>query len=211
MVAHIKAYHQYILNAKNKKVVIMKCILCGSDNTNKIDVIKKDDLISLYKKAFDINVENIIKQDLFYHHCCDCDLRFFTLENGEIPSGDDGFYNHLNKLPWYYMQEKNEYHFAKQFIKKDSRVLEVGCGKAAFASFLPNKQNYIGLEFSSDAKKLAKQNGINIENISIEEYSKSNKTKFNIACSFQVLEHVTNPYSFIHSQIKCLNWGGAAR
>ena len=188
----------------------MKCILCGSDKINKIDMIKKDDLIILYKKSFGIDIENIIKHDLIYHHCLDCDLLFFTLKNGEIPSGDDGFYNHLNKLSWYYMQEKNEYHFAKQFIKENSKVLEVGCGKAAFASFLQNKQNYIGLEFSSDAKKLAKQNGINIENISIEEYSKSNKLKFDIACSFQVLEHVANPYSFIHSQIECLNRGGGS-
>ena len=40
----------------------MKCILCGSDKINKIDMIKKDDLIILYKKSFGIDIENIIKE-----------------------------------------------------------------------------------------------------------------------------------------------------
>ena len=187
----------------------MKCILCENNGVNTLCEINKNSLISLYKRAFGVDVAYILKQDLIYYHCPYCDLRFFRLQNGEIPSGDDAFYNHLNKLSWYYMQEKNEYHFAKQFIKQDSKILEVGCGKAAFADFVPNKNHYIGLEFSSDAKKLAKQNGINIENISIEEYAKNNKEKFNIACSFQVLEHTNNPNSFIYSQIECLNRGGA--
>ncbi len=107
------------------------------------------------------------------------------------------------------MAEKNEYHFAKKFINSDTKILEIGCGKATFSAFIPNKDNYTGLELSSDAKEMAIKNGINIQNTSIEEYSKYNQSKFNISCSFQVLEHTSNPYSFIESQIKCLHREGS--
>lgn len=186
----------------------MKCILCKSKNINNIETINAYEVISLYKRAFNIDISNIIKSDLLYHHCNNCDLLFFTLQDGEIPTGDNSFYNALNKLEWYYMSEKNEYHFAKNLIRDDAKVLEVGCGKAAFSKFITNKNNYIGLEFSSDAKEMAAKNGINIQNTSIEEYSKYNQGKFDISCSFQVLEHTSNPHSFIQSQIKCLHRGG---
>ena len=186
----------------------MKCILCQSNNTNTISIINANKLINLYKRAFNIDITNIIKSDVIYNQCNNCDLLFFTLENGEIPTGDNDFYNALNKLDWYYMSEKNEYHFAKQFINDDVKVLEIGCGKAAFSAFIPNKDNYTGLEFSSDAKEMAIKNGVKIQNVSIEEYAKSNQYKFDISCSFQVLEHTSNPHSFIESQIKCLHRGG---
>ncbi len=200
----------------------MNCILCHSANTIIIESILKDDLIYLYKRAFNINIEHIIVEDLDYHHCKDCDLRFFSLKNSIIPIGDNDFYNALNKISWYYVDEKHEYHYAKNFINKDSNVIEVGCGKGAFAKFIPNKSLYIGLEFSTDAKIMAAKNGIMIENVTIEDFATTHQNTFDVACSFQVLEHVANPHSFIKSQIECLkcnkysshkltNWGGATR
>lgn len=186
----------------------MNCILCNSEETNIIESLRAQDLISLYKRAFGINVENILNCDLNYYCCKNCDLRFFALKDGKFPTGDDNFYNTLNKLEWYYMSEKNEYHYAKNFIDTSSKILEVGCGRAAFTRFISNKENYTGLEFSSDAKTMAAKDNINIENISIEEFAKNNKGKFDIACSFQVLEHVANPHNFIKAQIECLTGGG---
>lgn len=183
----------------------MKCILCESKNTKRLEVIAEDDLIALYKRAFGIEVGHIIKSDVLYWHCEVCDLRFFSLEDSTLPCGDDGFYNALNKLEWYYMSEKREYHFASKFIDASSRVLEVGCGKAAFSSFISNKANYTGLELSSDAKKMALESGIDIKNIFVEDFAKKNTIPYDVSCSFQVLEHVSNPKSFIESQIKCLD------
>ncbi|TLD93550.1 methyltransferase domain-containing protein [Helicobacter magdeburgensis] len=182
------------------------CILCHSNDTHITQNINKDELIALYKRSFGTDIQSLITSDLLYHHCKACDLRFFTCEDGSIPTGDDAFYNALNQLDWYYFSEKHEYHFAKKFIAKDSKVLEVGCGKAAFANFLPQetKPHYVGLEFSTQAKQMAAKNGIVIENISVEEFAKSHAQTFDVACSFQVLEHTSNPNSFIQAQIDCL-------
>lgn len=189
----------------------MLCILCHSDFVILTESINKDLLNNLYKRAFNIDVCHILTKDICYYHCNECDLRFFALENDEIPIGDNAFYNALNTLEWYYMEEKNEYDVAKDYIGHNSKVLEVGCGKAAFSHYLPSDARYVGLEFSTQAKEMALSRGVEIKNMSIEEFALTNKG-FDVACSFQVLEHVANPYSFLSAQIACLedsdNGGG---
>lgn len=184
----------------------ISCLLCHNKDTHITQTIKQKDISQLYHRALNINVEHIITSDLLYHHCPKCDLRFFTCADGSIPTGDNAFYNALNQLEWYYFAQKHEYHYVKNFIAPDSRVLEVGCGKAAFAHFLPQqaKQNYVGLEFSTKAKEMAARDGIAIENIAIEEFVKTHPESFDVACSFQVLEHVSNPYTFIKAQVQAL-------
>lgn len=190
----------------------MKCILCERQNLVLLQTIKAEDLIALYKRM-GVEVSHILTQDLCYWHCECCDLRFFALKDGEIPTGDNAFYTELIKNSWYYMSEKNEYDFAIDFIKKGDRVLEVGCGAGIFGKRLQDFAQYTGLEFSTTAKELAAQNGVNIQNISVQEFAKSHKNSFDVACSFQVLEHTANPRSFLNAQIECLreNRGGAER
>ena len=57
----------------------------------------------------------------------------------------------MQNLEWYYMDEKDEYDYAKNFIKESDLVLEIGCGKGAFAQKISTKK-YVGLEFSRKAK-----------------------------------------------------------
>lgn len=105
------------------------------------------------------------------------------------------------------MDEKYEYEFAKQFILPEFKVLEVGCGKGAFAKYL-NTKNYVGLDFSENARKMAAKNGIVVENTSILEYAKNHPEEFDVVVSFQVLEHVSDPKSFLESKIKACRKGG---
>lgn len=184
----------------------MTCLLCHSQNitTEKIDTKR---LVKLYYSSLKVDVSHILKQDILYHHCQECDLKFFTHQDGSSPAGDNAFYNFLNKIPWYYFSEKTEYEYAKHYIQANDRVLEVGCGKGAFAKYLPTS-NYVGLELSTDAKKMAQENGINIKNQSIQDYSNSNPESTDVVCSFQVLEHVSNPYDFLSSQLMALRGGG---
>lgn len=182
----------------------MQCILCHSDRTSIQEHIRADDLIALYQKNFGIDTSNLFPSDIYYTHCQECDMKFFVCDNGVIPTGDNAFYNALNLLPWYYFDEKHEYHYAKKFITTESRVLEVGCGKAAFADFLPRKEHYVGLEFSTQAKEMAAARGITIRNIPIQEYCTQHRGAFDVSCSFQVLEHVSDPYEFLRAQIVCL-------
>lgn len=186
----------------------MKCILCKSARVAQSERVKASDLIALYKKNLSVDTSEILTQDIIYWHCEDCDLLFFTLENGEIPCGDNAFYNAINHLEWYYFSDKQEYRYAARFISESDKVLEVGCGKAAFSNFLPNPKHYTGLELSTEAKAMAQKLGVNIENIAVEDFAKAHGGEFDIACSFQVLEHTANPRGFLSAQIEALRGGG---
>lgn len=181
----------------------MKCPLCENTNIKKLETVNKDDLVYLYKKMTDIDFGYLINQDINYCECKECSLRYFD----PLITGDEKFYNALQKFEWYYMDEKEEYVYAKEYIKATDKVLEVGSGKGAFAKHIPTK-DYIGLDFSENAKKMAEKNGIIIENEMIQDYAEKHPNSFDVVVSFQVLEHVSDPKSFIEAKIKALKSGG---
>ena len=181
----------------------MKCLLCENTKIQKMETINKKDLIFLYKKIFQVHISYLVSQDIDFYKCPECSLGFFY----PTITGDEKFYNSLQKFDWYYMNEKYEYEFAKQFIGPEDKVLEVGCGSGAFTKYLTTK-NYVGLEFSENARKLALKNGIAVENISIQEYAKNHSGEFDVVVSFQVLEHVSDPKGFLEAKITCCRKGG---
>ena len=137
----------------------MTCPLCLNESIKELEVINRLELIKLYKNLTNIDFSYLLNQDLKYCECENCKLRFYD----PLITGDEKFYNSLQKFDWYYMDEKDEYLEAKKYINSTDKVLEVGSGKGAFAKHLTSK-DYIGLDFSENAKKMAAKNGITIEN-----------------------------------------------
>lgn len=183
----------------------MKCKLC-QQRAEIREKISNKSLSTQYKKQLNIQI-SLPKEDIGLYHCHSCDYLFFSSHDNKDISGDNSFYNELNQLPWYYFNEKYEYEYAKQFINPNDKVLEVGCGKAAFAKYI-SKACYKGLELSTNAKKMAQENGIIIENSSIQAYAHSHPNSVDFVCSFQVLEHINNPQLFIQSKIDACKVGG---
>ncbi|MFZ1006130.1 MAG: class I SAM-dependent methyltransferase [Candidatus Sulfotelmatobacter sp.] len=135
--------------------------------------------------------------------CESCDLRFY------VPpfSGDEGFYESLQKFDWYYVSEKQEYEFAARYISSGDRVLELGVGRGAFAAKIRPK-SYAGLELSEVAASRARQMGFEVHKCSIEEHSREFTDTYDVVCSFQVLEHISATRSFIEASLRCLKSGG---
>lgn len=181
----------------------MNCILCNSKDLNLIEIVNHNCLVSLWKKVIGIEVSDILVDDIKFYECSYCGLSFFY----PVFTGDENFYNKLQRFDWYYMKEKNEYKFASKYITAKDSVLEVGCGYGYFRKFI-SPCNYIGLELSIKAIEYAEKNGIYIENCTIEEYVAKTNNKFDVIVSFQVLEHLKNPKDFIELQILLLNTGG---
>lgn len=180
-----------------------QCPLCESKHIKIIETIDRKDLLQIYRYLMRIDLNYLVFQDLDYCECQKCKLRFFH----PMITGDEKFYNVLQKFDWYYMDEKEEYLYAKNYIKPMDKVLEIGSGKGAFTKHIETK-DYIGLHFSEYAKILAAQNGREILNLSIEDYARKNPNSIDVVVSFQVIEHVTNPKSFIESSISALKRGG---
>ncbi len=182
-----------------------RCPLCKNENIEPIEEIDTKLLKKLYRKSFDIDISSLVDNvdKIIYSECGRCKLRYYH----PLIAGDEHFYSKLQEQEWYYLSEKYEYGVAKAYICESDKVLEVGSGKGAFAKHLPTKR-YVGLDFSKKAKAMAEKNGVLIENSTIQEYVADHRDEFDIVVSFQVLEHVFDPASFVDSMVDALKVGG---
>lgn len=183
----------------------MNCPLCCSDHLQHLEEIPGRHLANLYKTRLGIDVDSLLPKhaSIDYMACRECDLRFFS----PAITGDERFYNALQVHPWYYLDAKAEYRHAAGLIQREDRVLDVGCGKAAFAGLIPSNQ-YTGLDFSVEAAALAARRGTRILNQTVEQHAQHNAGAYDVVASFQVLEHVAEVRSFLSAAVDCLKPNG---
>jgi 2-polyprenyl-3-methyl-5-hydroxy-6-metoxy-1,4-benzoquinol methylase len=170
----------------------------------------------------EISVKTIIKEYLPYginpsyllneiksvsiYECLNTTYKFYYPFN---ISGDSKFYEHFQNFDWYYMPWKWEHEVTKEYLKDGQSILEVGCAHGAFLkkiNELYDLKESVGLELNEST--LADSSKWKIVNQFVQEYQKENKEKFDIVCSYQVLEHIADVHSFIQAKIECLKIGG---
>ena len=177
--------------------MIETCPLCGDIDVSIVERVVVSQLNDLYKANFKISGA-ISSPTLEYRHCNACDIRYFN----PIKGGDEKFYERLQEYDWYYMSDKSEYEIAAKYISDDDDILEIGAGKAAFASIV-GKSRYTGLEYNDKAILKAQSVGIELLKESVEDHAEKG-VKYDVVVSFQVLEHVESPAEFIQSCVNCL-------
>jgi SAM-dependent methyltransferase len=182
-----------------------QCALCGATDVDVEERIDTTVLSRLYRQMLGIDLTAFFAATSVLELCkCNaCDFRYF------YPSitGDADFYRQLKKHDWYYIKEKQEFLFAGEEIGTDDAVLDVGCGDGNFARYIRAKQ-YVGLELNPAAVEEARSRNLAVFADSIEEYASEKAGTIDVVCAFQVLEHVTDPRSFIESCVHCLKPGG---
>lgn len=162
------------------------------------------DLAKLYSGVgIDVSADLGDAPFLSLDRCVDCDCQYFF----PMQPGSPGFYEQLLQQPWYYPSEKSEFAFAKGFIRSSDSVLEIGCGRGAFAELI-DCEEYTGLEYTEASVHSARQRGLQVHQESIEAYAARAGKQHEVVCFFQVLEHVVDPGSFLRSSIECLKPGG---
>lgn len=177
------------------------CPLCRAPATRNIGILRTADIVHLWIRCAAISTINEFKSHdpLELRVCPTCDFRFIE----PLMAGSETFYNDLHEKPWYIADDRFEFGKAASLIEVSETVLEIGAGKGYFPSHLLAK-NYIGLEYSAKAVKDAQERGIDLRQESIEEHAILHKNIYDVVCSFQVLEHVSNPRSFLEAAISCL-------
>lgn len=179
------------------------CPACNADDTEAVDSVDRADLIRSYRqKGIDVSAY-LPGGRITLCHCNQCELGFFH----PACVGDGLFYAQLQTQDWYYQDDKPEYAHAAKLIHQDSSVLEVGCGKGAFRSWLPQSIRYTGLEFNDEAVQKACAAGLDVRKQPVEEHAVASR-RYDVVCAFQVLEHVEHPKQFFHACVQALKPGG---
>ena len=170
--------------------------------------ISKEYLIRRYKEQFNVEVGHLLSStdNISICRCKESGYRFYY--PFEI-TGDSEFYEKLQENDWYYMPWKWEHQVCKKFIKDNLKILEIGCGEGSFLRKIVSEFENIhcvGLELNQSS--IASEKNLHIFNETIEEFSVTNKSNFDIVCTFQVLEHVPTVNRFLMASISCLKDNG---
>ncbi|MCV3214642.1 methyltransferase domain-containing protein [Plectonema radiosum NIES-515] len=171
--------------------------------------IQTTQIISDWKRVFQIDIAEELGEyeEICLYQCNQTKLQFFMPDN---TVGSDKLYEQLEKYDWYYMPNKWEHDVALQDLQGCHKVLEVGCGRGAFVDRLCKeaKLEAQGIEINSSAVNYARQKGIPVSQINLNEFSHKMANQFDAVCAFQVLEHVSDPRLFLESLIQLVKPGG---
>jgi SAM-dependent methyltransferase len=178
------------------------CLLCRAPATRVTQRVRAAKLIEAYRCQLGLGLD--FPNDEFVYLICDaCGLHFFW----PAITGDEKFYGDLQKISWYYSAGKQEFRIAAAYVRSAHDVLEIGAGRGLFSHEIKSA-SYTGLEFSPTAIDLAAAHGIRLLPETVERHAQENEGRYDVVCSFQVLEHVENPRTFLDAAVTCLKPGG---
>jgi len=142
-------------------------------------------------------------REIALYGCQQTGMRFWR---PETLAGDEAFYQLLSeKWPFYYRPWRWEYGPALALVTPTDRVLEIGCGQGYFLRGTEGRAaDAVGLETNRGAIA----NKVTTRDIYPTTIEDADIGQFDLVCSFQVLEHVVDPASFIRSAIERLRAGG---
>ena len=165
----------------------------------------KDDWQNLLD--IDISDEMWGVNEILLYRCQTSQLDFFMPLS---TAGTRQLYADLRKFDWYYMPDKWEFEQAIKDLAACKNILEIGCGPGLFIEkalrHLPDSL-LRGIELSEWAVERARANNLPVELIGLEKLIAAGNL-FDAVCSFQVLEHDSQPYDLISAMVKILRPGG---
>lgn len=183
----------------------MKCLLCG----NKTNLIIAKEL------------RNSEKRDVFYCQECALGMLNNNVSETELKKFYESAYrkqfkpkldkssNPKELFDIYVKFQGDRIKYLKKYLKKDMRLLEIGCSAGMFLSQVKKYvKEVVGLDYDSrSARFAAKRCKCKVYDCGIEETGLK-EGYFDVICMFQVLEHTKNPHEFISKAKKYLKDNG---
>lgn len=128
----------------------------------------------------------------FFDPMCEGDHGFYA-----------GFYRNRGMARFLRESDRGEFSIAAGHVREGDHVLDVGCGFGAFRSRVPQAR-YTGLDphFAGDLSEgWAKAE-------TLAEHLRLNEGAYDVACAFQVLEHVSTPLALVTEMARAVKPGG---
>jgi len=189
----------------------MKSPLTHKENVRLVKSYPADVVIGLYKKDMSIDIapffSGVDKVDLY--ECLDSGYRFYyplTLE------GNPKFYEDLIHSNFrYYPGWKWENNIAAKYIQAGNRLIDVGCGDGTFLNMLGKVKpgvHRFGIEFNEEAIRQATGKGLHIYSEPVQMVAAKQPGEYDVATTFQVLEHIADVSGFLKAKIGLVKPGG---
>jgi len=185
------------------------CPLCRKSDTFSARSIEIESVLRQWKQLLEMDVSEELKgiSQLELRVCRNCLIQFFLPYS---VAGSPALYGKLEKFSWYYMPRKWEHDAALEDLQGCANGIEVGCGFGDFvARVIKEKQiPFEGCEQNPSAVETARKNGLSVYLETSQNLAKYQPEFYSAVCSFQVLEHVADPASFLESCCSLLKPGG---
>jgi 2-polyprenyl-3-methyl-5-hydroxy-6-metoxy-1,4-benzoquinol methylase len=182
--------------------------LTGSANIVLENSIETKEIIGAYQNQFGIDVKEVFQgmNSVHLYKCLDSHYRFFYPFN---ISGNTFFYEQLQKFDWYYIEWKWEHEACLKYFQPGNKVLEIGCAKGSFIERVSQMgSKATGLELNLKAATEGRSKGLPILTETIEEHAGKFPGKYDVVCSFHVMEHIADIKKILKASIQALKPGG---
>ncbi|MCX5760906.1 MAG: methyltransferase domain-containing protein [Gemmatimonadetes bacterium] len=188
--------------------VLPPCPLCGATRVTLDRTLFRAELVDEWQRWLQLDISGELQEfaEVPQWHCGDCGLVFFP--GGA--SGSGALYEALQRFPWYYLADKWEYDEALIDIPQGAHLCEAGCGRGDFLAraIAERGVHALGLEINEDALRTARAHGLPVAAQSLETLSAEQPARYDVLCSFQVLEHLANPGEHLRAAHALLKPGG---
>jgi SAM-dependent methyltransferase len=188
----------------------MKSPLNNSSDVRLVRSFRSELIIKLYKENLGIDVSGFFQNipEILLYECNESKYRFYYPFSIE---GNSHFYEMLStSSAAYYPGWKWENEVAKKYVKDGFRIIDVGCGDGSFLYQIKKEKQLecYGIEFNGDAIKKCIEKGITVYDKPVDIVAGEQPEIFDVATTFQVLEHISGVRSFLESKIKLVKKGG---
>lgn len=181
------------------------CPVTGEPAVRLVQRIKASSLARLWRISFGVNAKPSFRGvDYFGLWESPTGLYFFD----PMLEGDNEFYSQyyaylLKHKLWAEDSVREEFKMAARNVKPGDKVLDVGCGFASFRGVVP-QADYVGLD-----PNFAEGSGLDyVRNETLQQHLVANAGSYDAVCSFQVVEHVTDPSRMFADMVQAAKPGG---